>query len=91
MLVNKQIVLVGLIVGLLSQPAALAFDWFDRYDHDHDHYWSYHEYYRARRAWEREHHEKLMSEAELRAEYDRYDADHDHKWAREEAKASGHW
>jgi hypothetical protein len=89
--VKKQLVLFGLIAGLLCPSGAFAIDWFDTYDRNHDHYWSYHEYAKARRAWEREHHEKAMADAELRAEYDRWDSDHDHRWAREEAHASGHW
>jgi len=89
--VNKKLVLAALIAGLLAQPAVLAGDWFDKYDHNHDHSWDWNEYYKARRDWEREHREKALSEEELRAEYERYDLDHNHRMGREEARGVGRW
>ncbi len=91
---KRQDFVFGLVVaGLMSQPlAALAYDWFDKWDHNHDHNWNWREYSDARRAWEREHRdERRLTEAELRAEYSRLDADHNHRLSRQEARASGHW
>jgi hypothetical protein len=81
------------VISCLTQPLAVfASDWFDRWDHNQDHHWSWQEYYAARRAWEREHREeRRLSEAELRAEYAGLDGNHDHRLEREEAKAWGRW
>jgi hypothetical protein len=90
--VNRRIAVAALIAAMLCQPNALALDWFDKCDHDHNHYWTWEEYRGARRAWERRHREeKRLSDAELRAEYERLDLDHDHRLSREEAKAWGRW
>jgi len=91
---KRQEFLFGLVVvSLISAPlAASAHDWFDKWDHNHDHYWSWHDYYAARRGWEKEHAaEKRLSEAELREEYARLDADHNRRLSREEAATWGHW
>jgi len=83
---KKSLALAGLLCLALSnfQLAARADDWFDRYDRNHDHHWSYDEFRRAHQDWWRAHREeKRLTDAELRAQFNTWDADH-HGWVTRE-------
>ncbi len=82
-----------ILLGLAgTQISAFAHDdWFKKYDYDHDRKWNYDEYVKAQRDWEIAHHQKVMSDKELREYYDHHDKDKDGYWATEEMRRAHHW
>jgi hypothetical protein len=91
---KKQFALMATLWLVLAntQSPALADDWFDKYDHDHDHHWDYKEFQSAHNNyWKAHHEEKRMNDAELRAEFDRRAAEH-HGWVDNEGvRDFHHW
>lgn len=91
---KKQILFAGLILFSIvsTQNSALSYDgWYKKYDHDKDGRWNYDEFARAQREWQIAHHERVMSDREMRELYDRHDKDKDGFWAAEEARHAHHW
>lgn len=67
-----------ILVAMVSSTApASAQPWFDRWDRNHDHHWSYAEFRRAHYDyWAHHRAERHWKEAELRAEFNRRAAAH---------------
>jgi hypothetical protein len=86
---KKITVAMLLLCGMLIGNAAIAGDWFNRWDHNHDGRWDRHEFYAAQRAWSRNH--AGYPYAGWGPAFGRYDHDHNHYWDRHEAWRYHHW
>jgi len=91
---KKQFALMATLWLVLAntQAPALADDWFDKYDHNHDHHWDYNEFRTAHNTyWKGHRDEKRMDDAELRSEFNRRAGDH-HDWVDNEGvRDFHHW
>jgi hypothetical protein len=84
--------LVAVMATIGAQSVALADDWYERYDVDHDHHWSYNEFRDANLSyWKLHKDEKALKDAELRAEFDRMAAGHPEYVDVETVRTYHHW
>jgi hypothetical protein len=86
---KKITIAILLLCGLLMGNAALAHDWFNHWDHNHDGRWDRHEFYAAQGDWG--HHHGGYPYSGWGPAFGRYDHDHNHYWDRHEPWRYHHW
>ena len=91
---NKTLALAGLLCLTLAsvQQAALAQDWFGRYDGNHDNRWSYDEFAHAHHNWARHHRsEVIMNDVDLHNQFNSWDPDRRGYIVRENVATFHNW
>jgi hypothetical protein len=91
---KNALALAGLLCLTLSsvQLPALAQDWFDRYDVNHDHQWNYVEFSNAHHDWARHHRtERIINDIELRNQFNTWDPDNRGYVVRENVSTFHNW
>ena len=87
----KKLTIIALVLfcGLMSGSAAFAYDWFNRWDANHDGRWNRNEFYNAQRYWGHNHGGYPV--AGWGPSFVQFDHNHDRYWDRREAWRYHHW
>lgn len=84
--------LASLVLGLVMISPALADNWYEGHDRDHDGRWNYNEFKDAHNNWYNAHHEgRVYNDRDLQHQFRHYDHDHDGYVSRQEIQTFHHW
>lgn len=85
--------LVAVIASICAQSIAMADEvWYEKYDTDHDHHWSYNEFRDANLSYYKLHKdEKRLEDAQMRTEFDKMAIGHPGYVDVETVKTYHHW